>query len=181
MIELKFKHFIYLLMVLLCSCSSDSEEEEVETSLIEGRHPEYYLQATFNHQNFKYLAYNLRAVDGEELRSEEEMLEHQPEASYDKEKNILTLKFKNYLQTPNHYIAWIEVMDSNKNELYEDFEKPEEKNDDLEITLESEEALEGRLRIRLYCQVHGEFTDYYDIPDDEKKNVLDLDIDTDPK
>ena len=123
MIELKFRHFIFILMTLLCSCSSDSEEEEEEKSLTEDRHPEYYLQETFNHQNFEYFIYNLRPVDGEELRSKEEMLEHQPEVSYDKEKNTITLKFKNYSQSPNHYIAWCEIMDSNKNELYEDFEK----------------------------------------------------------
>ena len=171
---------LVLLSLFLFSCGLGQGEEEVD-DIDDGKHPEYYENESFNSRNFEYFTYNLAAVDGDEVRTTEELEEHRPKVSYDPEKDELTLTFPDFPQTEKHYWAWFEVTDVHKNEVYRETEIPDEEIADFKVVFSPAEPFRKRVRIRCYCQVHGEFIDYYDLPELPKAKVLDLDLDTDPQ
>lgn len=167
-------------LFLVYSCNVNIEEEE-DIDIDDGRHPEYYENVSFNNRNFEYFEYNLRAIDGDEVRTEEEMHDHRVEVTYDAKNTALTLKFKNFPQTEKHYWAWFEVTDIHKNEVYREAEIPEKEIKDFQTVFSPAVPFEKRVRIRCFCQVHGEFIEYFDIPEEEKEEVQELELDTEPQ
>ena len=85
----------------------------------------------------------------------------------------LILTFHNHPHMPNHYWAWIEVIDKNGTEFYEELEEPSENTEDFVFEVIPEKPFRHRIRIRAFCHVHGEFMDYVDLPDYEKKSIID--------
>lgn len=174
----------FLLVSLSClvfSCNSSLGEDEEIIDIDDGKHADYYENQSFNSRNFSYFTYNLAAVDGDDLRSREELKEHRPQVDYDPEKDKLTLTFPDFPQDEKHYWAWIEVTDAHKNEVYRELEIPDEEITDFKVVFSPATPFRKRVRIRCYCQVHGEFIDYYDLPEKPKAELLELNLDTDPR
>ena len=164
-----------LLLLLFCllfsSCSLfESEEEEEELD----RHPDYIESKSFNFRNFDYLSYNRRAFEGG-IRSDEEMHKHRPEVLVEEKGNKITLTFKDHPHKKSHYWSWFEIRDYSGNAVYVDCDFPNEEQKTYKKVIFPEDPFTKRIRVRCFCQVHGEFVDYIDLPDFTERTIIDLD------
>ena len=154
------------LMLFLGSCASEEEVEE--------KHPEYTENNSFyTSAKYNYGKSNKMGLEGI-IRKDNEILKHHPEAVVTNEGKTIVVTFPEaHTHSSKHHWAWIELRDYNGVTLYEDFEMPTEDIKDFTHTFEAEEALEGYLRIRVFCNVHGEYVDYMKVPDLREKTILD--------
>ena len=154
---------------LLTSCSSD--EEEVDPYA--GRHPDFFKREHFFiRKNFDYYKANEKGYEGVE-RNELEMDQHRPQVRVEDYGNKVIISFPDHPHKKNHYWAWIEVIDKNGTEFYEELDEPKEDVKNFEFTVVPEKPFRHRIRVRAFCHVHGEFMDYIDLPNMEKKSIID--------
>jgi len=155
-------------VLLLSGCASDDEE------VVEEKHPEYTENNNFyTRDKFNYEKSNENGFEGI-TRKEDEILKHRPEVVISEKGKKVEISFaEEHPHNSKHYWAWIELRDYNGTTMYKDFEKPTEAVEKFSHTFESEEALEGSLRVRVFCNVHGEFMDYVKVPDFKRKTILD--------
>jgi len=154
---------------LFVSCSTDDDEEDPYAN----RHPDFFQREDFfMKKNFNYYANNLLGYEDIE-RSIKEMKEHKPEVEVLENGAKLKISFPNHPHEPNHYWAWIEVIDKNGTEFYEEIDEPSEKVKNFVFTVVPEKAFRHRVRIRAFCHVHGEFVDYVDVDNKEEKSIID--------
>ena len=165
-----FRIFIVLFSFLLFSCSS---EEEKEPEVIQKRHPEYRPSKVFiTHRVFDYEKENEKGLEGND-RQEKELNDHKPEIEILDDGQKIVLKFPNHPHSKHHHWSWMEIVDYAGTEVYEDIPEPEEDKESFEYTFFSEKPFKKRIRVRGFCQVHGEFILYKDIPVFKKKTILD--------
>ena len=169
-VDLILKYLLMISLIIFTSCSTDDEEINVD----DDKHADYYEMESFNFRNFDYYEYNRIGFE-QTIRSKKELDEHKPEVLIEEEGEGILLKFPNHANTHKHYFSWFELTDSHKNEVYVDNESGEDDEKSFQIEVFPEKRFKTRLRIRCFCQVHGEFVDYIDLPSFEKKAVIDLD------
>ncbi|MCM8536162.1 MAG: hypothetical protein NE334_09525 [Lentisphaeraceae bacterium] len=167
---LVLRYFLISSLMFYTSCSTDDEEINVD----DDKHADYYEMDSFNYRNFDYYKYN-RVGFEQALRTNEELEEHKPEVLVEEKGGLITLKFENHSNTYKHYFSWFEITDSHKNEVYVDNESGEDHEKTFQIEVFPENPFRKRIRVRCFCQVHGEFIDYIDLPSHEEKTVIDVD------
>jgi desulfoferrodoxin (superoxide reductase-like protein) len=148
------------------------EEEEIDEDA--DKHPEFFQMESFNYRNFKYFSYNRAAFEGG-TRSEKEMLVHRPEVKIEEKGNKVTLTFSKHPHKKSHYWSWFEIRDANNNEVYVDSDYPQDDQETYEKVIYPENPFAKRIRIRCFCQVHGQFIEYVDLPSYKVKTIIDID------
>ena len=155
---------------MVLSCSTDDEEEEDPYA---GRHPDFFPREDFIiKRDFNYYSYNLLGYE-DIKRSKEEMDNHKPEVTVEENGAKIILSFPNHPHKPNHYWAWVEVIDKNGTEFYEEIDEPSEYVKNFKFIVIPEKRFRHKIRVRAFCHVHGEFQDYIDLKDEDKKSIID--------
>lgn len=153
---------------LFVSCSTDEEDDPYAD-----RHPDFFPREDFLiKKSFNYYVVNLLGYEDIE-RSLEEMDQHKPQVRVEENGAKVVLTFPHHPHKPKHYWAWVEVIDQNGTEFYEEIEEPAKEVEKFEFTVIPEKAFRHRIRVRAFCYVHGEFQDYIDLEDLEKKSIID--------
>ena len=170
------KIFLQLLaamnLMALLACTSDDSDKDV----IEPRHPDFRADSEFRiDRRFDYAKANAEGFEDIE-RGERELNNHRPVITVEDQGHKIVLEFPNHPHKAKHYWSWMQVMDFSGNEAYSDVPLPEDDQESFTFTLFSEVRFKKRIRIRCYCQVHGEFVDYMEVPVFKKKTVLDRDL-----
>ncbi|MCM8532456.1 MAG: hypothetical protein NE330_14930 [Lentisphaeraceae bacterium] len=168
--DLILRYLFIFSLVFLASCSTDDEE----LNLDDDKHADYYEMDSFNFRNFDYLEYNRTGFE-QALRTDKVLEEHKPEVIIEEKGGLITLKFANHSNTYKHYFSWFEITDSHKNEVYVDNESGEDDEKTFQIEVYPENPFRTRIRVRCFCQVHGEFIHYIDLPSYDEKTIIDVD------
>ncbi len=171
---MKFKKLCLPLLVissfLVTSCSSEEDKEEDPYA---DRHPDFFPREDFViKKGFDYYSHNLLGYE-DIKRSKEEMDMHRPVVLVEEKGQKVVLSFPEHPHEPNHYWAWVEVIDKNGTEFYEEIDEPSEKVKKFEFTVVPEKAFRHKIRVRAFCHVHGEFQDYVILKDYEGKSIID--------
>ncbi len=160
-----FRLVLGICVIFFCSsCTSDGGDEDKGP-----RHPEYRENEYFSMSpKFDYSKKNKNGLEGTK-RSEEDLLQHRPVVSFIEYGEEVVLKFPLHPHDNKHYWSWMEVVDFAGNEVYQDVLRPENPSKDYEFVLRAKTPFNRRWRVRCFCQVHGEFIDYVDVPKVKKK------------
>jgi desulfoferrodoxin (superoxide reductase-like protein) len=162
-----------LLILLITSCGSDKVEETDNQVSIDKPHADYRRIYEFiAGKGFVYEEANEIGFENIK-RGERELEGHRPTVTLEDNGHKIVLKFDKHPHKKSHFWSWVEVVDFNGQLVYENVPEPEEDSEKFEYTVFSETPFRRRVRIRCYCQVHGEFIDYADIPEFKNETILD--------
>ena len=157
--------------LLFSGCAS--EEEEVKPDPYEGRHSDFYPRKDFHiGREFNKVAANRLGYEGIQ-RSIKEIHNHMPEIKVLENGKKIEVRFPRHPHLPKHYWAWIEIVDQNGTEVYEEIDEPGEDIKDFKIVMTPKKTLKKRIRVRAFCYVHGEFQEYFDLPESSEKTIID--------
>ena len=169
---------VFLLIIIIaiftgCNSSGADEDDKDRQIGVDNAHPDYRPSDNFiASRGFDYDKAN--DVGAEDIkRGERELHNHRPKIEVIDKGHKIILKFDSHPHSKKHFWAWVEIVDYDGNLIYENIPAPLEDSPTFEYTVFSEIPFRKRVRIRCYCQIHGEFIDYINLPVFEKKTILD--------
>lgn len=164
------KSILAFSLLLMVACNSDSEVDSEQEDEIP-RHEQFRENRNFIIRGFNYEKSNKKGLEGID-RSDEELLSHKPVLTASDEGRTITISFPDLPNKKNHFLEWIELVDSSGEKIYSNIDKLDVDQETYEIALSSEKRLKFRVRIRYYCYIHGEFVQYVDLAAVKKKTTI---------
>ena len=134
------------------------------------KHPDYEESDDFSvMSNFDYFTANKNGIE-EITRTQTERENHRPQITFADRGRKITVNFPQFSKkSPLHRWSWIEIRDFSGTTLFRNC--PQEQTFTFSFT--NPTPFNELVRVRAYCQVHGEFTEYVKVPDFTVKTLID--------
>ncbi|NQZ57430.1 MAG: hypothetical protein HRT88_08175 [Lentisphaeraceae bacterium] len=157
---------ILLALIFLNSCSTKKK--------VIPKHPDYSTSDDFSvASNFDYFTANKNGIEGIK-RLKEELKSHCPQLNFSKKGKSLTVTFPMFTsKSPLHRWSWLEIRDFDGTTIFKDFPLSTKSIKPFSCTVKTASHFEELVRVRAYCQVHGEFVEYVKVPNFTTKSLID--------